>query len=292
MTDPAPHRPSAVPSRGPHGDAGGDVAAAPAEGHARRALALILPFAQLVPPILPALGIGHGVGTMSAAAPTPAIPAGYAFPVMWTLLFALSLAFGVWQALPAGQREPLGRRVGWPLIGVFAANTLWQLVAIFSARTSFALFAIIVVGLCCALTAHLLSREGEAGDAVAAGGRARRWLLRPLCGLMAGWLSAAAFANLSGAATAAGLVAADGFAATLSACLIILAAGGFAGFVLRLSRPRAWYAAGAGWALLAVAAANLGLNRFDLPAAAAAAAMLALVAASARPRRQRPHEMA
>ncbi len=74
MTDPAPHRPSAVPSRGPHGDAGGDVAAAPAEGHARRALALILPFAQLVPPILPALGIGHGVGTMSAAASSSGAP--------------------------------------------------------------------------------------------------------------------------------------------------------------------------------------------------------------------------
>lgn len=293
MTDPAPRPPSAAaPPRGPNGDSSGDVAAVPDDGHARRALALILPFAQLVPPILPALGIGHGVGTMSAAAPTPAIPAGYAFPVMWTLLFALSLAFGIWQALPAGRREPLLRRVGWPLIGVFAANTLWQLVAIFSARNSFTLFAIIVVGLCCALAAHLLSREGEAegegGDGAAAGGRARRWLLRPLCGLMAGWLSAAAFANLSGAATAAGMVAAAGFAATLSACLIILAAGGFAGFVLRLSRPRVWYAAGAGWALLAVAAANLGLDRFDLPAAATAAAMMALVTASARPRRPHP----
>ncbi|MFT8244123.1 hypothetical protein [Roseomonas sp. BN140053] len=247
----------------------------------RRLLGLILPFLQIGVALLPLVGIGHSVGTMSAASPTPVIPAGYAFPTMWTVLFALSVAYGIWQFLPSRHDDPLAQQVGWPLAGAFAINVLWQAVAQFSARNGFHLVAIILVGLVCALVAFFAARNS------AEPGWASRWIVRPLCGLLAGWLTAASFANISGAALAAGAIPASGFGASLAAVLVLLAAGGFAVAVAWAARGDLWYLGGVGWAFLAVVAANLGINRFDLFSALAAAAMLALVGAVTWQRRAR-----
>ncbi|UFN50653.1 hypothetical protein LPC08_08575 [Roseomonas sp. OT10] len=246
----------------------------------RRLLCLILPVVQIVTAALPYLGIGHSVAVMSASSQTPVIPAGYAFPLMWGLLFLLSLAFGVWQALPAQHADPAAQRVGWPLAGVFAANTLWQLAAQFSRSNGFGLVLVILIALACALAAFFLARRGPV-----LGGMAR-WLVYPLTGLMAGWLTAATFANISGAARAAGMIPDGGFGASMAAVLILLAAGGFAAAMAWASRGSRWYLGGVGWALVAVVVANLGANQFDIMAAIVAAAMLALVAAVSWQRRR------
>ncbi len=248
----------------------------------RRALCLALPPVQVGVAALPALGLGRSIGVAAAASRTPAEPAGYAFPTMWGVIFLFSLAYGAWQVLPGSRDAVLARRVGWPLAGAFAANVAWMLVAQFSATVGFGLVVIIGTGLGCALVAFLAARgSGEKGGAA-------RWIVYPLTGLLAGWLSAAAFANVSGAARAAGMVPAEGFGATLAAVLVLLAVGGFAGAVAWASRGSGWYVAGVGYALLAVVLANLGLNQLDPLAAATAAAMLALVAAVARARRVPP----
>ena len=67
----------------------------------RQALNLIL---AIVLPIVAALtnsGItGPSIGTVSDRFPTYVVPAGYAFSI-WSLIFALSLGYGIWQAIPA-----------------------------------------------------------------------------------------------------------------------------------------------------------------------------------------------
>ena len=66
----------------------------------RRVLALILPLVQIVVGLLPLVGVGTSMAVVSGSSQTPVVPANYAFPIMWTVLFALSLAYGVWQILP------------------------------------------------------------------------------------------------------------------------------------------------------------------------------------------------
>ncbi|MFC0409706.1 hypothetical protein [Roseomonas elaeocarpi] len=247
----------------------------------RRWLCLSLPFAQILMGLLPMWGIGTSMAQVSGASQTPVIPAGYAFPVMWGVIFLLSAVYGIWQFLPAADRHPILARVGWPLAGCFALNTLWEAVAQGTGSNGFGLVVVMLLDLGCALTAFLLARRWtEDSGAVA------RWLVRPLTGLLAGWLTAALFANLSGAARAVGMVPAEGFTATATAVLLLLAAGGFAAGVTWASRGSPWYLGGVGWGLLAVVVANLGVNQVNIVAAIVAALMLALVVGVAWSRRK------
>ena len=43
---------------------------------------------------------------------------------MWGPIFALSLVYTVYQALPGGRQNPLLRRVGWFAAAAFAGNGL------------------------------------------------------------------------------------------------------------------------------------------------------------------------
>ncbi|AWV24266.1 MULTISPECIES: hypothetical protein [Roseomonas] len=245
----------------------------------RRVLALILPLLQIVVGLLPLVGVGTSMAVVSGSSQTPVVPASYAFPIMWTVLFALSLAYGVWQILPMNHADPLLSRVGWPLVGVFALNTLWEAVAQFSGRNGFFLVAIMLLNVVCALAAFFLARRGVEPS------RSGRWLVLPLTGLMAGWLTAACFANISGAARVAGIIPVEGMVATVAAVLLLLAAGGFAAAVVWAAKGSVWYLGGVGWALVAVVVANLGANQLDVLAALTAAVMLALVAGVAWTRR-------
>ncbi|MFC7607341.1 hypothetical protein [Teichococcus aestuarii] len=89
------------------------------------------------------------------------------------------------------------------------------------------LVLIILLMLAASLTAFFINRRLPAH----AGGPARpeRWIIRPLVGLMAGWVSVASFANIAGAARISGAIQPDGAGETLAAVLILLAAGAGAG---------------------------------------------------------------
>jgi hypothetical protein len=246
----------------------------------RRLLCLILPWVQIATAFLPALGIGTSMSAVSAASRTPVVPAGYAFSI-WSLIFVLAAAYGIWQFLPANRESALARRTGWPLAGAFAANTIWQVTSQITGSVGFGLFAIILVSLACALAALFMARNTpEAGVGP-------RWIVTPLTGLLAGWLTAASFVNLSSAARYANILPEHGLAATLFAVVILLAAGGAAAAIIwLLNRDAAWFAAALAWALIGVVAANLGVNQVNIPAALTAAVMLALVIAVAWQRRR------
>ena len=250
------------------------------QDHLRRLLCLILPWAQILAGFMPLLGLGTSIAAISAATRTPVVPAGYAFSI-WTPIFVLAIAYGIWQFIPANRASLLAQRTGWPLAGAFGANTLWQVVSQLSASVGFGLFFIILLGLACALAAIFIARGTEEA------GIGKRWIVTSLTGLLAGWLTAASFVNLSSAARAAGMMPEHGIGTTLFAVVILLAAGGAAAAIAWLLRRDAtWFAAAVAWAFVAVVAANLGINQVNIPAALAAAVMLALVGAVTWQRRR------
>jgi hypothetical protein len=234
-------------------------------------LALLQPPAGALAPVL---GIGRPIAAVAAESQTPVVPAGYAF-LIWTPIFALALAYAVWQALPARREDPLLRRLGWWIAAAFAGNVLWMLAAQLIGRNGWHLLALILLALAPALVAFLRERRGRRAPGEPTGPW-RRWLLRPLLGLQAGWVTAAAFANLSGAARAEG-VAWFGLGETAAAVLLVLVAGLCAAAILWLSRGSPWYAAAAAWAFAAILLANMGEREWNLFVAAAAAAALVLL---------------
>ncbi|MBP0446480.1 hypothetical protein J8J14_17025 [Roseomonas sp. SSH11] len=237
----------------------------------RRLLCLILPWVQILTAFLPMLGFGTSMAAVSAASRTPVVPAGYAFSI-WSVIFALAAAYGIWQFLPANRDSALARRTGWPLAGSFAANTLWQVTSQLTGSVGFGLLLIILLSLACALSALFLARNTPEE------GIGPRWIVTPLTGLLAGWLTAASFVNLSSAARQAGVLPSQGFTSTLAAVIILLAAGGAAAAITwLLRRDSGWFSAAILWAFAGVVAANLGINQVNIPAALAAGAMFALV---------------
>src|ERR1035437_9347747 len=72
-------------------------------------------------------GWGMGVGQQSASSQTPVIPAGYAFSI-WGLIFALFVAYAIYQALPKNRENELLRQVGFYTLGAFLFCTVWELV--------------------------------------------------------------------------------------------------------------------------------------------------------------------
>jgi hypothetical protein len=245
----------------------------------RTLLNILLPLAQpLVGAMASVFGIGHTQAEMSARSQTPVVPQGYAFSI-WGLLFLLSIAWGIWQLLPSAGRDSLvAKRLGWPLAATFAGSILWMLLSQLT-ENGWHLVAVMLLVLSASLTAFFVNRRTD--HAAAAPGQAERWLIRPLVGLLAGWVSVATFANIAGAALLSGFFPAEGAGLTVAAVLILLACGGLALTVLWVSGGSPWYAAAVAWALLAIVYANTLGRDTNLPVAITAAALLAVVLAMA-----------
>ena len=222
-------------------------------------------------------GLGRPIGEMSAASETAVTPAGYAFAI-WTPIFALAIAYAVWQALPARRDSPLCRRIGWPLIGAFALSNLWMILA--QTTDNGWHLVLVLAGVAAFALAAFLGARRAAQDY----GLVSRWLVAPLLGLFAGWTLPALFVNLAGAARATG---AAWWTAepTAAAMLTVIVAGAAGAALLRLSGRDWWFAGALLWALLAILAGNLGAVSLNLPVAITAAGMVALVAWVARPER-------
>ncbi len=127
---------------------------------------------------------------------TPLVPAGYAFSI-WGPLFLWLLALAVWQGLQANLAAPLLRTSGWWIALLFTVNTLWELYVPWrgldwGSSLLLLLALCLVLGLCFAL------RRQDAP------GRVERWLLVYPAMALAGWLTAAFFANLSSTLLAVG----------------------------------------------------------------------------------------
>lgn len=238
----------------------------------RTVLNLVLPILQPVAGAMaPVFGIGMSMAEMSAASETPVTPAAYAFSI-WGVIFALAIAWGIWQALPAGRDSVAARRLGWPLAGAFACSILWMVLAALTGN-GWHLVVVILLLLACALTAFFVARAEPRT------GWTDDWIIRPLTGLFAGWVAAASFANIAGAALLSGAIQATGAAGTLAAILLLLAAAAVAIAVLWMARGAPWFAGAFAWALAAIAYANTLERELNIAVAVVALGLLALLVA-------------
>jgi benzodiazapine receptor len=218
--------------------------------------------------ITPLLGLPP-VGSVSDRYPTYVVPAGYAFSI-WGLIFALSLAYAVWQMLPAQRENPLLRRVGWLVVIAFAGSTFWQFA--FTAG----LYAISVALIVTTLVALALAVGRMAGWKTRLSGP-ERWLVWVACGLYLGWITVATVANVAQSLAAYGV---SGLGAEAWGIVMLIAAGLIAATVTLATR-NGGYPLTVIWALVAAFVARRGppmVTQSDAVAYAAlgAAAVVAL----------------
>ncbi|SDB53338.1 hypothetical protein [Belnapia rosea] len=220
-------------------------------------LNLLLP--ALLPPVsvlASLLGAGHPLWAMQSVR-TPVVPAPYAFSI-WGLIFALALAWGFWQVRPVQRTDARLTRLRGPAAAAFALMLLWMVAAQLTPN-GWHLLAIILALLVAALAAF------RRAVALPPGGAGWRWIVRPLFGMLAGWVSAASIVNLPGAAATEGF-AWFGTDPSLVAMGLLLLAAWIGAAVLRHSQGDAWYAGALLWALAAILLANRAMPSVALTA--------------------------
>lgn len=234
------------------------------------------------PSITPALGLPP-VGQISDRYPTWVVPAGYAFSI-WGLIFGLSIAYAIWQMLPAQRENPLLRRVGWLTAIAFAGSMAWEFA--FPAGMYGLSVALIVTTL-----VFLAIAVGRMAGWRAPLTGAERWLVWITCGIYLGWITVATVANVAQALSAAGQVELGLGGETWG--VVMLCAAAAIAFVVTLTTRNAGYAGAVIWALVAVYVARQAppeLTRSPtvawtaVAAAAAVALALAIVLFSRRSR--------
>lgn len=243
-------------------------------GKARQTANVVGALFQIVAGPLGTLIFGVSVGAVSDANGTYVVPAGYAFSI-WGLIFALSLAYAIYQALPSRREKPLLRRVGWFSAGAFLLNGVWSLV--FPAQLFLVSQAVILGVFVCAGAAFLLASRAELDRRP---GFLERWLVVLPFGLLFGWITAATLVSFATTLAALGTLS-GGLGEALLGVGLLLAGGLIAAGVVRAAGRGPWqgtlaYGAAVLWALAAVVVNQYDASLLTTAAAAVAAALLTL----------------
>lgn len=218
------------------------------------------------------------ISDRSAAFRTPLVPAGYAFTI-WGPLFLWLLALSVWQVLRPQFALALLRPVGWWIALLFTIAALWELYVPWQSLdwVSAALLLValtIVLGVAFFLRRQPALTQGE------------RWLLVFPIFALAGWLTAAFFANLSSTLLAVGPVWLNPEKLPVALVLLALLFALGASVALRLASYA--YVIPLAWALIAVVVSNLTwANLPPLALAAGCSALLVLAAPLLSRKKQR-----
>lgn len=235
-------------------------------GSLRRGAVILFALLQILVPVLPNLGIGTEIGDRSNAVDTLITPAGWAFAI-WGPLYAGSLAYAVYQALPAQHGDPLLERIGWPSAGAFFGNAAWALYT-----QSFGLSAIsaaiILFTLLCLLAIYRSFAQARHGFTLAE----HLCVVLPLSALAA-WLTAATIVNIAAALQFHGLEAPLDMGWLAAA--VVLTGGIIAAAALARAGGNPWYALVFLWALAAIYADG---GQRSVPVAGAAVLAAVLVA--------------
>ncbi len=195
---------------------------------------------------LPRLGIGEFIGDRSDAVRTLITPAGWAFAI-WGPLFALSVAFAVWQALPAQRTNPLLARIAWPSAIALAAQGVWSTYTQLANLTAISVVIILVSlsGLLVVLRALVTAAELS---------RAERLFAAPAFSALAAWLTAASIVNVAASLKYHGIVGPDPQPAVTTAMIVIGSI--IAALAAARSRGAPLYGLVFAWALIAINAAG------------------------------------
>jgi len=212
----------------------------------RRWLNLVLSITQAIAPVTASLGLGAEIGARSDAVNTLLTPAGWAFAI-WAPLFAGCLAYAIDQFRPRKMLDPVYRRIGWFTAAGYLANTLWELDVIIRGITPVS--ALLILAL---LTTIMFAHTRLAHEALPLD-RARRWIVAPAIGGLAGWITAASLANIASALKAIGFTGGDEVLWMAAAVLLVGTLVAVAVQVRHRASP--WYALTFGWALFGIASA-------------------------------------
>jgi len=195
------------------------------------------------------------------------VPADYAFSV-WGVIFPASIAYGIYQALPAQRDNPLLRRIGWWTAFAFGCITLWSPSTLFDPiRYTVPLFFGALGGLVYAL--YQISRRPSLT-------RAERLLIAAPIGVYAAWCTVGTIANTS--TSLFGLGYTDPlFAEQTWAIIMLLVAGFITSCMTSVSRGNWGYALTIIWALVGIVVANV-VDHPNTPVAITAGSMAALLA--------------
>lgn len=205
---------------------------------------------------------------------TPLIePALYAFFV-WGPIFGCSLAYAVYQALPANRENPLLRRIGWFTAATFVATGFWSVFV--PQGWLLAALGMLAINLVCLGAAYLRiaqdarHREPSRGE--------RRLVALPIA-LFLGWLTAANAVSLLSELVRGGLLAAGGTGEATGGALLLLLGGALATALVALGRtgPAQGYLTYGGtvlWALVGIVVQQVDASALTTGAAIAAVPVL------------------
>lgn len=130
---------------------------------------------------------GQQTGEISDRFPVYFVPAGYVFSI-WGLIYALLLAFTIYQALPSQRENPRLQRIGF----LFALSCLWNSVWIFCWHYNlFSLSLVIMLALLATLI--VIYRRLDIGRETVS--RAEQWLIHVPFSVYLGWITVATIAN-------------------------------------------------------------------------------------------------
>lgn len=211
-------------------------------GRVRAIAALVFALAQILAPLLPAIGIGNPVGEQSADTQTLITPAGWAFAI-WGPLYFGTLVYVVYQLLPSHRDSDLVRRIGWHFALAVLGNALWvTYTQLFSLGfPSVLIIVFTLVNLLAILRIFASTATFTLGERLA--------VVLPLSAL-AGWLTAATIVNIAAALNFHGIVL-PGSAPLISAAILVVG-GVIVAAALVGTGGNPWYPLPFLWALFAI----------------------------------------
>lgn len=244
-----------------------DAMPAPAATSLPRLAVLLCALLQILTPLLPGFGIGQSIGSQSDSVRTLITPAGWAFSI-WGALYTGSIAFSIYQALPAQRANALLTQIRWPAAGAFLGNALW---AAYTQVFGLSVVSVVIIAftLVCLLAIYrrfsLWQPEFNRGE---------RWLAVLPLSALASWLTVATIVNIAAAMRFHGIEAGNA-AAAIGAAIVIIG-GVIAAAALISGRGNPPYALVFLWALAAIYAAG-GREAGVIAAATAVAAALVII---------------
>jgi hypothetical protein len=234
---------------------------------ARAVAVLVAAVAQIAGSPLGTALADRSVGEISDRARSLITPAGYAFSI-WGVIFAGSLAWAVYQALPSQRGRALHRRTGWPLALAFAGNASWEVLFPLIGLSQPLLPAVLLFGIVAATAlawSRLQELRSEGLDRV---------LPSAVAGLLLGWVTVASAVNVASAGVALGAPATGGQARLWAVFALVVVAVLGSALVLAAQVAAGPFALAVVWGLVAIAAR--GGPTVVTVAALAAAAIVAV----------------
>ncbi|MCV2490531.1 hypothetical protein OF117_14305 [Geodermatophilus sp. YIM 151500] len=237
----------------------------------RATAVLIAAWAQIAGGPLGTAVAGRSIADVSDRTRSLLTPAGWAFTI-WALVFASSVAWAVYQALPRQRERAVHRRTGWLLAAAFAGNAVWEIVFPLVGEALPVVPLVLLVAIVTATAVAFTRLQDLPVHGLA------RVLPAALTGLLLGWVTVATAADVGSSGVAWG-AAPTGPAAQAWAVGAVLAVAAVAAALTLAARVAVGpFVLAVAWGLSAIAAAADPVPVTVAAGAAAAAVALVLVA--------------